>query len=188
MEESEVSTGWGGAWCAYGQMSREHDADFYEAARRRRAAALERGEDPFADFQDMVSDGTDRRKKNGAAGSSRLERAWRRVMEGEAEAEAERAGGNRGYDGVGDYDDDNSNLHVGSGSSSRARSPAPSTMTTGPAAGAGRAGGGITGRYKRLDDDEDDGGGEGVAAGKKRGALRRLFSRRKVGEEDGTGP
>ncbi|KAI1488191.1 hypothetical protein F5X96DRAFT_646791 [Biscogniauxia mediterranea] len=69
---SDVSTGWGGAWCAYSRMSRDHDKEFFDEARRRRDAAIARGDDPYADFREMVGN---------KGGDARLERAWRRIME-----------------------------------------------------------------------------------------------------------
>ncbi|KAI1496681.1 hypothetical protein F5X99DRAFT_399580 [Biscogniauxia marginata] len=74
---SDVSTGWGGAWCAYSRMSRDHDREFFEEARRRRDAAIARGDDPYADFKEMVGN---------RGGDARLERAWKRIME-DADAE-----------------------------------------------------------------------------------------------------
>ncbi|KAH9907515.1 hypothetical protein F4778DRAFT_777941 [Xylariomycetidae sp. FL2044] len=67
-----VSSGWGGAWCAYGQMSQDHDREFYNEARRRHDEALARGEDPFEDFKKLV-------EKTGP--ESRMERAYRRMMD-----------------------------------------------------------------------------------------------------------
>ncbi|KAI0594722.1 hypothetical protein F4775DRAFT_572758 [Biscogniauxia sp. FL1348] len=54
-------------------MSRDHDREFFDEARRRRDAAIARGDDPYADFRQMVGDGR--------GGDARLERAWRRIME-----------------------------------------------------------------------------------------------------------
>ncbi|KAI1337089.1 hypothetical protein F5Y15DRAFT_171065 [Xylariaceae sp. FL0016] len=107
MAESGVSSGWGGAvstthhpqlpirklvvaivadsasrqWCAYGQMSREHDQEFYQEARKRRDEAIARGEDPYADFKAMVAKG---------GSESRLERAYRRVMDEKTDQEGSR--------------------------------------------------------------------------------------------------
>ncbi|CAJ2504843.1 Uu.00g122370.m01.CDS01 [Anthostomella pinea] len=57
-----VSNGSGGA----------HNREFYEEARKRRDASVARGQDPYADFKELVG-------KEGS--DSRLERAWRRVMD-----------------------------------------------------------------------------------------------------------